>query len=157
MEKTMKADALLLEPDPELEKFGFCAQESLLQTGMETVQLILTNPTGITQRLEESAIVGTAEDVTIVPTDSVRETDSSSIQSVSTNSCHITDRKEKVKQLFKGVDNLSESQKKKFLVFLAEKHEVLAVDDGGPTWSRWRWTLGKLRPRSSVHTDYHLQ
>ena len=39
----------LLEPDPNLEDFGVCAQESLLQTEGELVHLVLTNSTDITQ------------------------------------------------------------------------------------------------------------
>ena len=48
VEKALE-ETWLLEPDLNLEDFGVCAQESLLQTGGELVHLVLTNSTGITQ------------------------------------------------------------------------------------------------------------
>ena len=57
----------LLEPDPDLEDFGVCAQEFLLQTGGELVHLVLTNSTGIMQQFDKGTVVGTAEHVTVIP------------------------------------------------------------------------------------------
>ena len=63
----------LLKPDDELMSTGIFADEAVLQIEKETVQVVLSNPTGITQRVEEGTLVGTAECVAIMPMDSEAE------------------------------------------------------------------------------------
>jgi len=72
----------LLEPDPDFEGFGVCAQKSLLQAG-ELVQLVLTNSTG----------------VTVVPIESINpNVDGPCVQIVSASGSAL-DRKELVRML----------------------------------------------------------
>ncbi len=63
----------LSKPDDELMSTGIFADEAVLRILKETVQVVLSNPTGITQRVEEGTLVGTAECVAIMPMDSEAE------------------------------------------------------------------------------------
>ncbi len=120
----------LLKPDDELMSTGIFADEAVLQIEKETVQVVLSNPTGITQRVEEGTLVGTAECVDIIPMDSEAESASVKNMSIPNNSLN---RKSMVRELFdntENTENLTVVQKKKFVEFLAEKHDVFALEEG---------------------------
>ncbi len=106
---------------------GIFADEAVLQIEKETVQVVLSNPTGITQRVEEGTLVGTAKCVAIIPMDS--EAESASVKNVSIPNNSLN-RKSRVRELFDNTENLTVVQKKKFVEFLAEKHDVFALEEG---------------------------
>ncbi len=91
---------------------GIFADEAVLQIEKESVQVVLSNPTGITQCVEEGTLVGTAKCVAIIPMDS--EAESASVKNVSIPNNSLN-RKSMVRELFDNTENLTVVQKKKFV------------------------------------------
>lgn len=56
----------VLKPDLESGKSGLCMEPSLLDVVQDEAQVIVTNPTGFTQRLEQGFHLGTLEEAETV-------------------------------------------------------------------------------------------
>ena len=122
---------MLLESNPELEKMGIWAQESLIEPRSRDVQVVLTNATGFTQHLEKDDVVGIAESVTVTSVNPT-QTDTSDplIERLSSTQKSAGWREERVRELFHDRVDIPRSQKEEFIEFLADSHEVFALEEG---------------------------
>ena len=104
-----------------------------LQPGEDsTAQIVISNPTGFTQRLEAGKVVGMAVEALVIQVD--KEVDSFIIEvTATTDRSQIRARQklrqEKLKQLL-GEPDLPQHEKQALQAFLLENHHTFSLEDG---------------------------
>ena len=120
----------VLEPDLGLGMSGLCMEPSLLEVVQDEAQVIVTNPTGFTQRLERGFHLGTLEKAEAVFDAAWVAEEVAPVQRITTNPEQNNWRREKVRQLFQDAISLPEKEKSEFLAFLMENHEAFSLEVG---------------------------
>ena len=120
----------VLEPDLELGKSGLCMEPSLLEFVQDEAQVIVTNPTGFTQRLEQGFHLGTIEKAEVVFGAAWVTGEVALIQRITTNPKQNNWRREEVRQLFQDAISLPEKEKSEFLAFLMDNHDAFSLEVG---------------------------
>ena len=128
MDRPEGKEPLLLEPDSELEDAGIWTQEGVIDAG-EQLRVVLSNPTGFTQYLEADTVVGIAGPVTFPSMEAPKE-DEASVDRLTIEPKSAEWRKARVKEMFEDKIDVPDEQKKEFIEFLMESHQVFALEEG---------------------------
>ena len=160
----LRQDPLLLLHNQDLEKTtGVQVGDVLIQPDLGgSSQVVMTNTSGFTQRLEKEDVLGEAVEVKLVQA-STPDTDAPRAFIVNTESLvdsmageGTCERRKKLREALIEPD-LPDSEKSTLLEFLSKHHNVFSLEEGerGETDLRWKLILETVIPRSTQSGGCH--
>ena len=162
------ARRFLVEPDSSITDLGLSVEPTLQELKDGTAQLVITNLTGFTQRLDQGLDIETLEEAEVVPSsidtfivekETLVQDDQIKRYTVVNAVSIISWRQDKVCKMFQDNLSLPDPKKENFVNFLWIIIQCLVwrpMNVVRLTLFSWRLTLGMFDQGNKILEDFHL-